>query len=344
MRVLITSHRFHPDIGGIETTGGVIAGQLVAAGHEVQVVTGSVALAPDVFPYRVLRRPGPLQLLGAVRWCDVLLQNHIGLRTLWPLLLLRRPWVIIHATWIRRGDGSLGWQDRLKRYLARFAVNIANSRATAEDLGLPCISIGNPYRDGLFMRLPDIPKDRDIVFLGRLVSDKGAHILLEAVGKLAGAGLRPSVTLVGGGPELGALQQQAERLGISGQVDFPGARTGVELVRLLNRHRIMAIPSLWKEPFGIVALEGAACGAALVGSDSGGLPEAMGPCGLRFPNGDSDALADRLQSLLSDDQLRARLAEAAPEHLALHTERGVVARYIGVLQDALESAGPRKRP
>jgi glycosyltransferase involved in cell wall biosynthesis len=46
-------------------------------------------------------------------------------------------------------------------------------------------------------------------------------------------------------------------------VDFVGTKTDHELVKLLNTHQIMVVPSLWNEPFGLVALEGVACGCVL---------------------------------------------------------------------------------
>src|SRR5262249_3490861 len=156
------------------------------------------------------------------------------------------------------------WQDRLKRYLLRYAaVSISVSRAMAEDLGTPSVVILNAYRDHLFRTLPGVPRTRDLVFLGRLVSDKGVDLLLAALGRLAEDGLRPELTIVGDGPELPALYAQAQRLGLANQVEFTGTRTGDELVHLLNRHRIVVVPSRYNEPFGVAALEGTACGCVI---------------------------------------------------------------------------------
>ena len=76
--------------------------------------------------------------------------------------------------------------------------------------------------------------------------------------------------MIGDGPEASRLQEQAARLGIGGQIDFLGARRGEELVGLLNRHRILVVPSRYNEPFGIVALEGIACGCVVIGSEGAG--------------------------------------------------------------------------
>ena len=144
-------------------------------------------------------------------------------------------------------------------------------------------------------------RTKDIVFLARLVSDKGGDIILEALARMRLQGLTPRLTIVGDGPERANLEAMAHRLGVGPQVIFLGMQTGEALVSILNEHRVMAVPSQLAEPFGVVALEGIACGCVIVGSEGGGLPDAIGPCGLLFPNGDADALADRcLGRLLLD--------------------------------------------
>jgi len=99
----------------------------------------------------------------------------------------------------------------------------------------------------------------------------------------------------------------------------------------LNEARILVVPSLWNEPFGIVALEGIACGLAVVGSAGGGLPEAIGPCGLTFPNGDAAALAARLAELLRRPGRIGELLAAAPAHLARHNPTAAARAYLAVM-------------
>ena len=109
---------------------------------------------------------------------------------------------------------------------------------------------------------------------------------------------------------------------------FTGVKRGSDLARFVARHRVMAVPSRWAEPFGIVALEGIACGCVVVGTSLGGLPEAIGPCGVTVPNADTSAMARALRLLLEDDSLRAGYRSgAAPVHLARHS-RSTVAREL----------------
>lgn len=330
MRILISSHFFAPSVGGIELVSGIVADEFNRLGHEVRVVTQT----PDPerrskSPFPVIRQPGRSELWRQIRWCDVYLQSNISLPTLWPAFLVRKPVLVVHHTWISRVDGRIGWQDRLKLFATRWVRrNLAVSKALAATIPAKCGVIANPYREDVFTAEPGAQRDRDLVFVGRLVSDKGCSILLEALTRLAADAIRPALTVVGSGPELENLKAQAMSSGLAGQVVFAGQKTGPELAALLNRHRILVVPSLWQEPFGIVALEGIACGCVVIGSAGGGLPDAIGPCGETFPNGDHRALAERLRALLADPVGLASYRVAAPGHLAKHTRAAVAEAYV----------------
>jgi glycosyltransferase involved in cell wall biosynthesis len=109
--------------------------------------------------------------------------------------------------------------------------------------------------------------------------------------------------------------------------------TGVQTCAL-PIYEILAVPSLWKEPFGIVALEGMACGCVPLVSDGGGLPEAVGKAGCIFKSGNDEDLANQISRILEDDSLRASLRAAAPSHLARHTARKMAADYLNLIEDA----------
>jgi glycosyltransferase involved in cell wall biosynthesis len=148
---------------------------------------------------------------------------------------------------------------------------------------------------------------------------------------MARDGLRPTLTVIGEGPEEQRCRAAAAAAGVAGQIEWGGARIGEDLAAALNAHRVMVVPSLWREPFGIVALEALACGCAVVGSSGGGLPEAIGPGGRTFPNGDARALAASLRATLADLPASA----AVSEHLRRHTRRAIAERYLAVLEEAV---------
>jgi glycogen(starch) synthase len=180
-------------------------------------------------------------------------------------------------------------------------------------------------------RIPEIAKDHDLFFVGRMVSDKGIDILIDALHHLRQRGLRPSLTLVGGGPEELLLQDKVKTLGLSDSVRFAGQVGDAELNELLNAYRIMVVPTRHGEGFGVVALEGIACGCVVVGSTCGGLPEAIGACGTTFPNMDPTALADVLFDLLTHRERLDAFRAHASQHLQAHKPAAVAQKYLEVL-------------
>ncbi len=336
MNILLLSHGFHPSVGGTEEVGRILATQFSEMGHGVRVATQTPAGGEAKFPFEIIRQPATGQLLRLASWCDVFFQSNISLRTAWSLLAVRRPFVIAHHTWIARVDGRIGVRDWIKRALARRATNIAVSGAIARSIGAPATVIGNPYRNELFRILPGIERQRDFIFVGRLVSDKGVDLLIEALATLAQQGLRPSVTIVGSGPEDGALRDRCAQAGLDSQVQFAGVLRGEELVQTLNRHRFIVIPSRWQEPFGLVALEGAACGCRPIVAQSGALPEAAGPGAIVFERGSSEDLGLKMAAALNDREDRWR---PSAEHLEKHRARAVALRYLEVFEEALKRQG-----
>jgi glycosyltransferase involved in cell wall biosynthesis len=321
LKILLGSHHFFPSAGGIETASELLAGEFLKLGHEVHVVTQTSG--KDEFPFPVIRRPSVLELLRQVRWCDVFLQNNISLRTMWPVLFVRRPLFIIHQTWITDESGRVGWLHRLKLLLLRLATSFAISDAVASRLPVPSQTIGNPYDDDVFKDDGTGSRPNDVIFVGRLVSDKGLDVLIEAVARLRDLNLPTHLTVAGEGPERVRLEKQVTESNLQSLVTFLGQRSSRELAQLLNQHKILVVPSRWPEPFGIVALEGIASGCVVVGSAGGGLAEAIGPCGELFQSGDSAELADILRRLLQNPSELESLRKGAPSHLARFTKRNV---------------------
>ena len=329
MNILFTSHRFHPDIGGIEVNSEILARFFVSRGHEVRLVTKTPGPEGAGFPFPVIRRPGARDLIGLHRWAEVLYQNNIELGTLWPGLFVRRPTVISVRTWIHGNDGRARWIHRIKKLALRRAdAVIAISEAIRRDSCDVAAVIGNPYRSDLFRVMPEIPRGNSIAFLGRFVSDKGVDLLISAFSEVQGysAGL----TLIGAGPEEEALRRLADKLSVKAR--FTGPLTGENLVRELNSHEILAVPSLWAEPFGNVALEGIACGCVVVGSNDGGLPDAIGPAGLLFERGNASDLAAQLRRLLTNSQLCQSLRNKALPHLKSRRKEVVCLEYLRILE------------
>lgn len=339
MKILISSTYFYPSLGGSETNAEILAREFVKLGHQVKLTTQTPGNSLDAdgkpFPFEVTRQPNPHQLMTLTHWCDVCLHNGVILKHLWVLWLTKTPWVIRHQTWIRRPHEDATWLVRLKLLSVKLATSISISKAIANHLHYPSTIIPNPYRDDQFRLMADVPCDKELVYVGRLVSDKGVDLLLQAVANLKTSNLTPKLTIIGNGEEMHNLSQQAIDLSISDQVAFVGSKTGDELVTLLNQHHILVTPSRWHEPFGVVALEGIACGCVVVGSEGGGLKDAIGPCGETFPNNDMQALTNTLAHLLKNPDQQAGYRKNAPDHLAIHRKDKVAQAYLRVLEEAI---------
>lgn len=183
-----------------------------------------------------------------------------------------------------------------------------------------------------------------VAFVGRMIPDKGADVLLEAVLRLD----RPDIhlTLVGASgfgsdDPLTTFEQdirhRAQRLGqrVTVRPFVPRA----EVAALLTRADVVVVPSRWPDPCPLTVLEGMAAGAAVVGSEIGGIPEMLRGVGILVPPGDPQALAEVLEGLATDGALLERTAAACLAAARARDWRRVRDELGSVLQEALSGRG-----
>lgn len=328
MKIFFFSTVFAPSVGGIERQTETLCTQFTELGHEVRLAT--LTPGDGAFPFEVIRRPGLRQFLDLLRWCDVHVQANVSLKYAWPATFWRHKMIYRHGNAYQADDGSVSLNDRIKRVIARSVSGITNSEYSIRKIGCNNL-IGNSYDDAVFTASkPWDQRAHDIAFLGRLVSQKGCDTLLQALVRLGARGLRPLVSIIGDGADRAQLAAFVEGAGLAGQVRFAGVLTGDRLAATLNDHRFLAVPSRCEEGFGIVALEGLACGCVPIVSRRGGLVDAIGPHGFTFENGDDRALAEVLEATLSrPDAAVAKLANVQ-DHLAARTARRVAEQYLDV--------------
>ncbi len=153
------------------------------------------------------------------------------------------------------------------------------------------------------------PADR-IAFVGRLVTEKGVWVLLDAVRRLR----RPDLVLdvVGEGPQERQLQEAVRSGGVPARVNFWGYQPPAQVRDVLVRAALAVVPSTWPEPLGLVVLEALACGVPVVASAVGGIPEMVRHegNGLLVQPDDPAVLAEAIERVLSDSHLRRRLRES----------------------------------
>jgi glycosyltransferase involved in cell wall biosynthesis len=325
MKILLCSYRFAPDIGGIQTVGQLLAEQFAQLGHEVRVVTESRGDGMETI-YDIIRTPRYSSLADLYRWSDIVLHNQFSTRLFWPWTQYQQPIYITHHTFPSQEPNSL--RRHLKLKICRFGTNLAISDALARTLPFPTLRIHNPFRYDLFRSVARPRDQQDCIFVGRLVPGKEISCLLRALALSAEHGVVRSATIVGKGPERANL----ERLAADLPIQFVGAETGQALAELLAAHRFLVLPSVRNETFGLVALEAIAAGCVVIGSDHGGIPEAIGPCGAIFPAGDAGALAE----LLICPPLIPDFARLAGQHLAPYRPRSVAREYLQLFEKALQ--------
>jgi glycogen synthase len=328
MKILLMSYAYPPSTGGIETFTRLMREAIVARGHEVRVVTEVAATMPEDVEHRVLRRPNGAALNEAIDWADVCAVCGLSLHYQIPVLLRGKPLTITHQVWQESQDGAVSARNRLRLFCCRFGLNIAVNRTLAHDLGMPALTIPNPLPGEIDLGPPIAERPRDVVFLGRLVSEKGVPVLLDAIGLMRQSGRDVSVTIIGDGPLRNELERHAASLNLPIPIEFPGRMAPEQFHPILRRHKIMVVPSVYREAFGIVTLEGLAAGCMVLASHAGGLPDVVGPCGLTFPMGDREALAGLIDKVLADPASTVPFRAAVPAHLEAMRPARLAERYL----------------
>ncbi|MGE5554624.1 MAG: glycosyltransferase family 4 protein [Betaproteobacteria bacterium] len=192
------------------------------------------------------------------------------------------------------------------------------------------------------------PGEKLVLYVGRLVREKGAAVLVEAVPKILHYSPGTRLVIAGTGPLLDQLRARAAALGVAERVAFPGFIDDTTRNALLTTADVAVYPSTY-EPFGIVALEAMAAGTPVVVSDVGGFAEIVvhGVNGLKAYPGDADSLANNILTLLHQPELACQLAEQAMEDVRDYYDWAGIAEgteevYVKVLAEYAQSPWARR--
>ena len=164
--------------------------------------------------------------------------------------------------------------------------------------------------------------DRYILCVGRHTEKKGIDTLLRAFARVYHKYGSVKLILAGDGPITEKLLRLSEKLGIKKRVIFMGAQSHAQVIKLMQRAEVFALPSQTarsgdSEGLGMVFNEASACGIPVVATRHGGIPEAVidGETGFLTPEKDDCALADRLELLLSDPGLACNMGMRGREYV-----------------------------
>ena len=150
-----------------------------------------------------------------------------------------------------------------------------------------------------------LPEEKIVLFVGRLVYEKGIHILINAVPKILDK-VNAKFIIVGSGYMKEQLLNIVRSMGLEHKVLFEGFVDEASLLKLQKCADVSVVPSLF-EPFGIVALEAMAAKSPVVASDTGGLSEIIehDVTGVKVYPNNPDSLAWGINKVLLDDILPA---------------------------------------
>jgi len=219
---------------------------------------------------------------------------------------------------LARADLAISYSSAVDRHLA---VNRISSRALVPYFPTMPARSGSGHEGR-----------RRVVFAGRIVRPKGVAVLIRAAREVDG-----EFVLCGDGRELGRMRELAGRLGVADRVHFTGWLGGGDLAQQLADASVVVMPSLWPEPFGLVGIEGFACGRPAVASATGGVGDWLqdGVGGLSVPPADPGRLAGALSEMLSDTARQRSMGEAGRRLVA---ERFSADRHVERLLEAYTAA------
>lgn len=156
-------------------------------------------------------------------------------------------------------------------------------------------------------------QDKTILFGGRVSGRKGTFVLLDAVKKVLEEIPEAQLCIIGGRNENTAkFADHARAAGIEDRIIFTGHLKGIELRAAFNAAAVVTTPSLYMEPFGMMALQAMACAKPVVGGNKGGIPEIIrdGETGFIIDPRDTEQFSEKLALLLKDAYLSKKMGES----------------------------------
>jgi glycosyltransferase involved in cell wall biosynthesis len=373
VKVVLVSGIWPPDVGGPASHAPALADALVAAGHEVEVVT-TAEKEPAPRPYRVrwVARawPAPLrhlavvrQVVQAARGADRVYATTMVRRAALGAALARRPLVVklvsdeAYERERRSGrfDGTLeefqGVRRGLRVRLLRSTRNAALLRARrvlvpSEYLRRIAVGWGlDPTRLSVVPNpAPDLPPlpERDearaaLGVDGFTLGAAGRLTAQKALGDALEALARVDgveLLVLGDGPDRGALERRAAELGVAARVRFLGAGSREDVLALFRAADAGLLTSAW-ENLPHTLLESLAVGTPVIATAVGGIPEVVHDRenGLLVPPRDVGAFAAAFARLAGDEGLRRTLAAGARPSVEELAEPRILQRIVRAIED-----------
>jgi glycosyltransferase involved in cell wall biosynthesis len=189
-----------------------------------------------------------------------------------------------------------------------------------------------------YIQKPDLARQYDILFVGRLTPEKGVDILIDAISRLE---LPLRLLVVGDGPHKKKLEQFSEKVGVSDRVIFYGWLPYEAVLDLYLNSQLFVHPARWPEPFGRTILDAMALRIPVIAADSGGPPWILQDAGLTFKTGDTEELAQKINLMYNDPDLTANLVTKAAERAKDFDYARTIPKFLDFCTTVIEAANRR---
>jgi glycosyltransferase involved in cell wall biosynthesis len=188
-----------------------------------------------------------------------------------------------------------------------------------------------------FRPLREIEKQWDLAFMGRLEAMKSVDLFPEMLSILKPRFPGLKMMMTGEGSLKGWLFNEFERRNVSSMIDYKGVVKADDVPILINKCSIFLYPSR-QEPFGLSIVEAMACGVPVITTNVFGPREIIQPNhdGITVPPDDVNALADAVDSLLSDRELRRQIAQNALRSVQRYDIREHARQLVSIYQSLID--------
>ena len=219
-----------------------------------------------------------------------------------------------------------------------FSLIVTNSGSVAKRLAQNGLKTDMSIWNGVPVTpaRPPLKSEPVVAFAGRLESKKGVDILIQAIGDVVRKLPQCRLLVAGEGPERQKLKLLISGLGLNQHVTMLGYRSRRELDKLLASAWVQVVPSVWEEPFGLVAAEAMMRGTAVVASNTGGLGEIVqhGKTGFHVNPGCSKSLSEALLKILTNKKRAETMGKQSRRYaLSELSEDRMIDRFIAVYQE-----------
>jgi len=159
-------------------------------------------------------------------------------------------------------------------------------------------------------------KDK-VLFVGRVETNKGIYLLINSIKKIKKEIPNVELMIAGGGSQVEPLKMLVEKEKLDYYISVVGFVDYGKIAGYYSAANVLVVPSLDMEQFGLIGIEALASGTAVIGSDTGGIPEwcIHEETGLLFDADHPEELTKNLLRMLTDDELRVRLVKQGMEHV-----------------------------